>query len=63
MVKGKLLDQTRHAVRVRHLTYRTEQAYVYWIKNFVLFHDKRHPIEMGDPLHTLHLREERPTQS
>ena len=31
-VKPKLLDQVRHATRVRHLSYRTEQAYVHWIK-------------------------------
>ena len=33
-VKPKLLDQVRHATRVRHLSYRTEQAYVHWIKGF-----------------------------
>ena len=41
MVKPKLLDQVRAAVRVRHLSYRTEQAYVDWIKRFILFHKKR----------------------
>ena len=35
MVKQKLLDQVRDAVRVRHLSYRTEQAY----PNFMLFSD------------------------
>lgn len=48
MVKAKLLDQVRYAVRVRHLSYRTEQAYVSWIKQFILFHDKRHPSEMDE---------------
>jgi integron integrase len=43
----RLLDQVRDAVRVRHYSYRTEQAYVGWIRRFVLFHDKRHPAEMG----------------
>jgi hypothetical protein len=38
-VKPKLLDQVRHATRVRHLSYRTEQAYVHWIKRFIFFHD------------------------
>jgi integron integrase len=47
-VKPKLLDQVRHATRVRHLSYRTEQAYVYWIKRFILFHNKRHPSEMDE---------------
>ncbi|MDY6990322.1 MAG: integron integrase [Thermodesulfobacteriota bacterium] len=48
MVKRKLLDQVRDAVRVRHLSYRTEQAYVSWIKQFILFHKKRHPNEMDE---------------
>ena len=48
MVKEKLLDQVRDAVRVRHLSYRTEQAYVDWIRRFILFHSKRHPNEMDE---------------
>ena len=48
MVKLKLLDQVRDATRVRHLSYRTEQAYVDWIKRFILFHSKRHPSEMNE---------------
>lgn len=48
MVKPKLLDQVREAVRVRHLSYRTEQAYVDWIRRFILFHKKRHPNEMDE---------------
>ncbi|MBI5464750.1 MAG: integron integrase [Ignavibacteriales bacterium] len=44
----KLLDQVREAVRLRHLSHRTEEAYVGWIKRFVLFHHKRHPSEMGE---------------
>jgi integron integrase len=43
----KLLDQVRDALRVRHYSYRTEQSYVDWIKRYILFHDKRHPREMG----------------
>ena len=43
----KLLDQVRAAVRVRHYSLRTEEAYVRWTKRFILFHDKRHPREMG----------------
>jgi len=48
MVKAKLLDRVRDAVRVRHLSYRTEQAYVDWIRRFILFHNKRHPNEMDE---------------
>jgi integron integrase len=45
--RPNLLDRVREAARVRHLSYRTEQAYVAWVKRFVLFHDKRHPRHMG----------------
>jgi len=45
--KPKLLDQVRVAIRSRHYIIRTEEAYVQWIKRFILFHHKRHPKEMG----------------
>jgi integron integrase len=48
MVKPRLLDLVRHAVRVRHLSRSTEKAYVHWIRSFILFHDKRHPEEMDE---------------
>jgi len=44
----KLLDQVRDAVRVKHYFYSTEKTYVYWIRRFI-FHNKRHPNEMGTP--------------
>jgi integron integrase len=47
--KPKLLDQVRQALRARHYSRRTEDAYVAWIKRFILFHNKRHPAEMGEP--------------
>jgi integron integrase len=47
--KPKLLDQVRQAVRARHYSKRTERTYVDWIKRFILFHGKRHPLEMGEP--------------
>ena len=43
----KLLDQLREALRLKQSSYRTEQAYVDWVRRFVLFHGKRHPAEMG----------------
>ena len=43
----KLLDQLRQAIRTRHYSWRTEKAYVQWVRRFVLFHQKRHPAEMG----------------
>src|SRR5919198_5423618 len=47
--KPKLLDQVRAAIRTRHYSVRTEEAYVSWIKRFILFHGKRHPLDMGEP--------------
>jgi site-specific recombinase XerD len=47
--KTKLLDQARLVLRLRHMSYRTEIAYLSWIKRFILFHDKRHLKEMGAP--------------
>ena len=43
-----LLDRVRNAIRVRHYSPRTEEAYVGWIRRFILFHNKRHPGEMGE---------------
>lgn len=43
----KLLDRVRTAIRVRHFSPRTEESYVGWIRRYVLFHGKRHPLEMG----------------
>jgi integrase len=43
----RLLDQVREAIRLRHYSIRTEKAYVGWIKRFILFHNKRHPKDMG----------------
>ena len=48
MDKPRLLDQVRDALRVRHYSLRTEETYLQWIKRFILFHNKRHPMEMGE---------------
>lgn len=45
--KLKFLDQCREAIRFKHFSRRTEEAYVHWIRRFILFHGKRHPKEMG----------------
>ena len=42
------LQRVRNAIRVRHYSIRTEQAYVDWIRRFILFHGKRHPDELGE---------------
>ncbi|WP_036267722.1 integron integrase [Methylocaldum szegediense] len=47
--KPKLLDQVRDKIRVKHYSLRTEDAYVQWIKRFILFHGKRHPKDMSAP--------------
>jgi integron integrase len=43
----KLLDRLRHALRVRHYSIRTEQAYADWVRRFIRFHDRRHPANLG----------------
>lgn len=45
----RLLDQVREAIRYKHYSLRTEDVYVYWIRFFIRFHDRRHPREMGAP--------------
>jgi integron integrase len=44
----KLLERVRWHLRVKHYSLRTEQAYLDWIRRFILFHKKRHPDEMGE---------------
>lgn len=43
----KLLDRMREEIRVRHYSLRTEETYVDWVRRFILFHNKRHPKDMG----------------
>ncbi len=47
--KPRLLDRVRAALRTRHYSRRTEHAYIAWIRRFIFFHGKRHPVEMGAP--------------
>ena len=44
---SKLLEEVRDLIRTRHYSYRTEEAYLNWIRQYILFHGKRHPAEMG----------------
>jgi len=46
--KPKLLDQVRDAIRTRRYSRRTEDAYVHWIRRFIIFHGTRHPRELGE---------------
>jgi len=45
--KPRLLDQVRDKIRAKHYSIRTEETYIQWIKRYIFFHNKRHPIEMG----------------
>jgi integron integrase len=44
----RLLDQVRDTLRLKHYSIRTEETYIGWIKRYILFHDKRHPKDMGE---------------
>lgn len=45
----RLLDVVRERIRLKRYSIRTENAYIHWIRRFILFHGKRHPREMGAP--------------
>jgi integron integrase len=46
--KSPFLEKIRHLMQVQHYAIRTEQAYIDWIRRFILYHNKRHPEEMGE---------------
>jgi len=46
--RPRLLDQTREAIRSRHYSRRTEQAYCLWIERFIRFNKMRHPADMAE---------------
>jgi len=46
-MKKKLLDLLVEKIRFKHYSYSTEKTYYYWCKNYILFHNKKHPKEMG----------------
>lgn len=46
-VKSRLFDQVRDVIRYKHYSRRTEQSYLHWIRRFILFNDRRHPVDMG----------------
>lgn len=51
----KLLDRVNSVARLKHFSIRTEKAYRYYIKQFILFHNKRHPAEMSEEHIRTHL--------
>lgn len=44
---SRLLEQVREAIRTRHYSLRTEEAYIRWTREYILFYGKRHPAELG----------------
>lgn len=48
MAKSLLMEQARNTLRVHHYSLRTEHVYLHWIKRFILYHNKRHPRDMGE---------------
>jgi integrase len=47
MKSARLLDQMRERIRYCHYSRRTEQAYLFWVRRFIRFHQLRHPRSMG----------------
>ncbi|MGE4294505.1 MAG: phage integrase N-terminal SAM-like domain-containing protein [Campylobacterales bacterium] len=47
MQKKRLLDLVREQIRLKHYSIKTEKSYTGWIKRYILFHHKKHPIDMG----------------
>ena len=45
----KLLDRVRERIRAKHYSLRTERAYLEWIRRFILFNDKKHPVDTSAP--------------
>ena len=43
----KLLDILRDKIRFKHYSMSTEKTYNYWVKTYILYHNKRHPKDMG----------------
>jgi integron integrase len=43
------MAQVRQAIRARHYSASTEQAYVAWVRRFIRFHGNRHPAELSEP--------------
>ena len=45
--KLRFMDQCREVMRYRHLAKRSEEAYLHWIRRFIVWSGERHPKEMG----------------
>lgn len=49
MARSPFMEMVRGEMRLRGYSIRTEKSYLFWIKQFILFHRKRHPSEMANP--------------
>ena len=49
MTPPRLMEQVRAEIRARHYSRRTEDAYVHWIRRYIVFHGRRHPRDLGAP--------------
>jgi len=47
MIEVKLVDQIRNVIRTKHYSLSTEKTYIGWIKRYLIFHNMRHPRQMG----------------
>ncbi len=48
MASSKLLDEVRGVLRVKNYSFRTEKTYIHWIRKFILFNNKKHPLQMAE---------------
>lgn len=47
-MRSPFLRQVRDHLRARQYSKRTEETYLYWIRQYIRFHKRRHPGELGD---------------
>lgn len=48
MSQSPFIESIRTELRTRHYSLRTEKTYLYWVRHFIYFHEKRHPHDMGN---------------
>lgn len=48
MPKSPFLESVRQEIRTMRYSIKTEKSYLWWIKGFILFNDKKHPNDMGN---------------
>ena len=46
-MSSPFMDSIRRVLRTHHYSYRTEQAYLHWVKRYIIYHNKKHPHDMG----------------